>query len=103
MRPKKATQRINNVLWNILVDKQEIQNKTVPEIVVLLKTIQPELEKMYKVYNNRTYPDSRSGSEKNKYINDKNVKANLTYISDRWKCAFRIKWVLDLINNKEIK
>lgn len=42
--------------------------------------------------------DLRSGAETYGYQNDESIMYNLQYISDRWNCAFRIRWVLDLIN-----
>lgn len=36
--------------------------------------------------------DYRSGEETYGY---KDVKSTMEYIADRWKCAFRISWIID--------
>lgn len=40
--------------------------------------------------------DYRAGEETYGYDNDDDqINGNLMYISDRWRCAFRLKWLLD--------
>ena len=43
-------------------------------------------------------PDLRSGAETYGYKNDEHTMYNLQYISDRWNCTLRVRWILDLIN-----
>ncbi len=40
--------------------------------------------------------DFRSGYETYGYSNNQD---NMEYISDRWHCAFRLKWLIDGIEN----
>lgn len=43
--------------------------------------------------------DYRTGAETYGY---ENVESQLSYISDRWNCAFRLRWLLDGINGGHI-
>jgi len=43
-------------------------------------------------------PDLRSGAETYGYKNEEYIMYNLQYISDRWNCTLRVRWILDLIN-----
>ena len=54
------------------------------------------LEYLYKLslVNEKDY---RSGEESYGYDNIDYVKERMSYISDRWNCAFRIRWILDLL------
>lgn len=45
--------------------------------------------------------DTRSGEETYGYKDEESIRSNLAYICDRWRCAFRIKWLIDLIDKKE--
>jgi hypothetical protein len=51
-------------------------------------------------------PDRRSGEESYGYESFDYIIERLDYISDRWNCQFRIKWLIDLVdkfNKNEIK
>jgi hypothetical protein len=39
--------------------------------------------------------DFRCGEETYGYANEESVQSNLFYISDRWRCAVRLRWILD--------
>jgi len=95
MRPQKARQRIKNVLWNRLIQQQKIK-QPLKEVVKEIKNIQPELEQQYKAAL-RSYYDPRGGNETYGYQHTESIIGTLGYISDRWNCAFRIKWLLDLL------
>jgi hypothetical protein len=41
--------------------------------------------------------DDRSGAETYGYSSDEAILGNLQYISDRFNCQFRLRWVYDLI------
>lgn len=43
--------------------------------------------------------DARTGEETYGYDN---IYGTLDYISDRWMCPYRIKWILDLIEKEEL-
>ena len=42
--------------------------------------------------------DWRTGDETYGYKSDEAILGDLLYISDRWRAAFRIKWMIDLID-----
>jgi len=42
--------------------------------------------------------DCRSGEEVYGYESEESIIGNIDYISDRWKCAMRIRWMIDLID-----
>lgn len=44
--------------------------------------------------------DARHGEETYGY--EKNITYNMLYISDRWRCAFRLKWLIDGIESNKI-
>ena len=67
-----------------------------------IKVLINELKKNKK-YLNICYKESlkfdkdyRLGEETYGY-NLRSIRNNLIYISDRWNCSFRIRWILDLI------
>lgn len=39
--------------------------------------------------------DYRVGNETYGYNSRISIENNMMYISDRWKCAFRLKWIID--------
>ena len=53
-------------------------------------------------YDLKTDKDFRTGFETYGYENDKYIRNQLSYISGRWNCSFRIKWLLDLIEIKRV-
>jgi len=57
-----------------------------------------EETKLSKEYGFDSKPDTRSGEETYGYKSDEDILCNLFYISDRWGCAFRVRWILDLID-----
>lgn len=44
--------------------------------------------------------DFRTGYETYGYGDDENIMDNICYINSKWNCAFRIRWILDLIDIK---
>lgn len=60
-----------------------------------LKTILPELQKNDNDYRRGAASYGYTGV----YATEDGILRNLQYISDRWCCAFRVAWVLGLIND----
>ena len=58
------------------------------------------LEYLYKL-NITSEKDFRTGDESYGYRNQEYIEERMSYISDRWNCAFRIKWILDLLDRTE--
>lgn len=46
--------------------------------------------------------DKRNGGDTYGYDDDESIANNMHYISDRWKCAFRLKWIIDGLENGRI-
>ena len=42
--------------------------------------------------------DYRSGEDTYGYEDLESIQGSLSYISDRWKSCFRVRWLIDLIN-----
>ena len=42
--------------------------------------------------------DYRTGSDTYGYASIESVQCNLSYISGRWRCCFRVRWLIELIN-----
>ena len=46
--------------------------------------------------------DCRTGEETYGYSDIESVEDNMLYISDRYRCAFRLKWIIDGIKSGKI-
>ena len=96
MRPEEASRQINNVLWNRFLVQRRLKDLTLEQIQTELIGIKPALIQLY----NKSLPvddDYRTGEETYGYKSTEDVKERLDYISDRWYCSFRLRWLLDLI------
>ena len=91
-----ACLKIEKVLWNKFIEQGFLKTASLIQIQKELKSIEPELEAMYKEYWSEN--DWRDGFDTYGYVCLEDIKDNLKYISDRWSCQFRLKWLLDLIN-----
>jgi len=59
----------------------------------------PELKRIYKRYAKNHGGDWRSGTKTYGYDNP---DSTLEYIKDRWRCAFRIRWIIDGLEKRVI-
>ena len=94
---KKNIQNINKVLWDLFIEEKFLENATLREIQEKLASINDDILFMWE-YFGQDDDDDRSGFETYGFENLESIKRNFKYISDRWKCRFRTKWLLDLIN-----
>lgn len=46
--------------------------------------------------------DYRTGKETYCYSDRETIENNMVYISDRWRCASRLKWLIDGIKENKI-
>jgi hypothetical protein len=63
--------------------------------------LKPFLPFMIRYYELRLLPkerDYRSGFETYDYVSNYSILSNLEYISDRWCAAFRLRWLINLID-----
>jgi len=71
--------------------------KSTREFVRLL----PYMKRMWKKWS-KEEQDFRAGVDTYGYNNTEDIVSNMLYISDRYRCAFRLKWIIDGIENGKI-
>ena len=59
------------------------------------------LEKLWRELSTKEN-DYRSGDKTYGYRNKEEIKNTMEYISDRWMCAFRVKWIIDGLRKGKI-
>ena len=91
MRPERFRYEMNKAfdVW--------FEEKTEAQFLPLLR----EMKRVWKKWA-KEEDDSRTGLETYGYETHKSVMNNMLYISDRWRCAFRLKWLLDGIEQGHI-
>lgn len=69
----------------------------------LLKDLQPHLPALEEIRSVliEHEQDFRNGFETYKYESVSKICADLEYISDRWTAAFRVNWLIGLINPQD--
>jgi len=90
MRPERFHYELNNAI--------EYWLKTGSNAKLLSLT--REMERVWKKWA-KEEEDYRSGEETYGYEEDK-IQNNMIYISDRWRCAFRLRWILDGVKSNKI-
>lgn len=67
-----------------------------------LRNISSPLRRLYKQskHDAGEWANDRSGEEIYGYENDESIYNNLCYISDRWFCQERLRWMIDLLERK---
>lgn len=60
-----------------------------------------EMERVWKKLSKQEN-DYRTGEETYGYSDVETIEYNMLYISYRYLCAFRLKWIIDGIKNKKI-
>lgn len=62
----------------------------------------PYLTELKDYYENTLLPeseDTRSGFETYGYTDEEHILERLNYISDKWKSAFRVRWLINLLES----
>ena len=75
---------------------RSVQGMTVDTAKTIIKAVEPDLLSIYPdlaAHEN----DYRLGNDTYGY-EESNILGNLSYLSDRWNAAFRIAWLLGLVN-----
>lgn len=85
MRPQKFRYLVNMAIQHRMKTGSS-EKFTKPLIMRMIR----EWYKMAKCEN-----DYRRGSETYGYKDQESIDYNILYISDRWNCAFRLKWLID--------
>ena len=76
---------------------QVIDNLTVEEIKYKIQPYLLWLKRHYELVLLKTNPDYRSGFATYGY-DEEWIKSKLFYISDRWQCSFRVRWIINLLD-----
>lgn len=74
----------------------EISDELAKEVVLLI----PHLKVLYPHFL-ETDDDHRSGEEIYGIKSNDHWNSDLSYISDRWRCTMRVRWMLDLAEHLE--
>lgn len=78
------------------------KDRTFIELLEELQQNKKYLEYLYKLQS-ASEKDFRTGEESYGYSNQDYIEERMSYISDRWNCAFRIRWIMDLLTREEYK
>ena len=91
MRPEKFRYEMNKAFdhW--------FENKSVDKFRPLLREMNRVWKKWAKEEN-----DYRPGIETYGYENAESIRLSMFYISDRWRVAFRLKWLIDGIESDKM-
>ena len=92
MRPERLRYEMNKAFecW--------FNTKTVDKFLPLMREIKRVHAKLAKEEG-----DHRSGNETYGYSDRESIETDMFYISDRWRCAFRLRWLIDGIENDKIQ
>lgn len=71
--------------------------------VELLESLRGNIKYFKYLYrlNLTSEKDFRTGEESYGYNNREYIEERMSYICDRWNCAFRIRWILDLLDRTD--
>lgn len=90
MKPKKIIPLVNKAINRWLSCKDNSK----------FRPILRDMKKLQKGYA-KEESDYRSGDETYGYSAD-SIENTMLYVSDRWRCASRLKWLIDGIENGSI-
>lgn len=86
--------KIHDSFENVFSDERTDFNK-------IINDLRKNIKHLYVLYKEclLSEKDYRTGKETYGYKDIDDIESTLLYISDRYYCAFRIKWLIDLIEN----
>jgi hypothetical protein len=70
-------------------------------VLLIKEKLRPHLNTLINLYEKIHLPqedDWQSGEESYGYESDEDIINSIRYISDRWGCSFRIRWMIDLLD-----
>ena len=73
-----------------------LTNDNIIETIDALQKEYKSLIVLYRYFDRQIYKDRRTGWETYGYGN---IAGDLMYVSDRYMCQFRLRWLLDLISS----
>jgi hypothetical protein len=74
-----------------------VQKMTIDGTREIIRSIEEDLIAVYPAYA-EDEDDYRLGKDTYGYESDASILGSLSYISDRWGAAFRIAWMLGIVN-----
>lgn len=74
------------------------ETKSVSRFLPLMR----EMERVWKKWS-KVDRDYRTGEQTYGYESEERIQRDVWYISDRWHCAFRLKWLIDGIKSDKIR
>lgn len=92
----KMTKSTLPYLYDVLVDASNLES--VEEIRAALKPYYDGLVDLYENDLILMEEDYRNGNDTYGYESLESIKFSLSYISDRYKVCFRVRWLIELIN-----
>ena len=92
----KMTKSTLPYLYDVLVNASNLES--VEEIKAALKPYYDGLVDLYENDLILMEEDYRTGTDTYGYDNLEHIQFTLSYISDRYKCGFRVRWLIELIN-----
>ncbi len=99
LKKELAYYKVYDVLWVEFEAEKQLERLSLQEIQNRLNKVKDSLILLHSDYSNDDN-DDRSGYDTYGYESLESIKGSLSYISDRWTCRFRIKWLLDLLKFK---
>lgn len=84
MRPETVHYKLNQAYDNWYETKE----------LVVSKQLLRGMNRLWKRWA-KEEADFRTGEETYGYKDSERIYYNLLYISDRWRCAFRLRWLID--------
>lgn len=91
MRPEKLNYEMNKAF------QHWFRTNSMEKFLPLLRELKRVWNKLSKNEN-----DYRSGEETYGYSSPDQIENTMCYISDRWKVSFRMKWLIDGIEQNKI-
>jgi hypothetical protein len=91
----KSTVNVDRARYKINRIFDELTNDNIIETIDLLQKEYKCLIVLYKHFDRSPYRDRRTGFETYGYTN---IAGDLTYVSDRYMCQFRVRWLIDLVS-----
>ncbi len=91
------------ILKKMFANFYEIKDMTVDHAVEIITPFVGVLKSQldWLIHSDYFGTDVRNGYATYGYDSDEIILDNLQYISDRWNCQFRLRWVLDLLELKK--
>lgn len=87
-------------IFNLKIERAMTHRRISGNISLFDETLVSEMKKYYDAMS-LWEGDYRSGAETYGYENEESIQYTLLYISDRWRCAFRLKWLIDLVEREK--